>query len=486
MFQLLIAEDEKIERDYLESMIKQSQLPIRSIYTAKNGAEAVEICQQQDIDILLLDIEMPVKNGLEALKEIRAFEKTQSICFVLTSYSSFYYAQEAIRLRVEDFILKPSSPEQIMERLISACNRLSVQRNKQLQMNALVNKMNHIFPVLETQCARAILLGKSEIDIQKQLKLQNIFMKSGICFLFDEEQHADDVFTIKQAVEEKGFSCLYMNFNHDEILFIIANYDMHEDDVQKLYAFIKQYAPCYYGSLQQETSKLQQSYKEALEMKKHEHKLPIPQVDETIEQTIQTLLEEYDTNQMNALRCKLEQCIQTFFYQLQYDQEKRKDFFLNFLTTLIEAFERHDDTILYQKPSFQHDITDIDIHHYAMDFVDYLVDRKYQRLDYITKEVLRYVQQNYRNQISLQDVADELKVSPTYISRMLNKQVGKPFTEIINEYRIQDAKQLIKQDYPLKKIAFETGFRSQSYFTQIFKKVVGMSPKDYRNLYERE
>ena len=483
MFQLLIAEDEKIERDYLKSMIEQSNLPITKIFTASNGAEAVEICQHQDCDILLLDIEMPVKNGLEALKEIRAIERRESISFILTSYSSFHYAQEAIRLHVEDFILKPSSPEQILDCLLKACNTISVQKNKQLQMNALVNKMNHIFPVLETQTARAILLGKSEIEIQKQLKLQNIFMKSGVCFVIPQSEDSDLLFTIKQSVEEKGFSCLCVNFHEHEILFVIANYALTQDDVDKLSVFICQFVPCLVGSIQTETSKLQLSYKDAMKKEKQKESLNPSNNEETLDEFVDKLLKIYETNQVTVLRTEIERFIQRLFYHDAFDWKQDETKIVSILERIVQSFQNAYPTIQYTSPQFQHPISEVDLHHYFMDFVDVLVDVKYQQFDYITKEVLRYVKQNYRKQISLQDVADDLNVSPTYISRMLNKQVGKPFTDIINEYRINDAKRLIKEDYPLKKVAFETGFRSQSYFTQIFKKMVGISPKDYRNLY---
>lgn len=86
---LLIAEDEKIERDYLKMMIEKADLPIEHIYTAANGQEAIQIYSEHPCDIILMDINMPMKSGLEALKEIRAMKVKDSICFrLLTKWYS--------------------------------------------------------------------------------------------------------------------------------------------------------------------------------------------------------------------------------------------------------------------------------------------------------------------------------------------------------------------------------------------------------------
>ena len=108
---------------------------------------------------------------------------------------------------------------------------------------------------------------------------------------------------------------------------------------------------------------------------------------------------------------------------------------------------------------------------------------KYQKLDHISKKAIDYIKANYMKQISLNEVAEELDVSPSYLSRMLSNNNGKSFVEILNDIRIKEAKKLIRQGIILKEVAFHVGFRSQSYFAKAFKKAVGISPKEYRNLF---
>ena len=107
---------------------------------------------------------------------------------------------------------------------------------------------------------------------------------------------------------------------------------------------------------------------------------------------------------------------------------------------------------------------------------------RYQRLDHMTRKAVEYIKANYQHQISLHDVAESLQISDSHLSRLLSKS-NRGFSDLLNEYRIQQAKHQIRSGEMIKQVADQCGFRSQSYFTQIFRKFVGMSPKEYRDLF---
>lgn len=96
---------------------------------------------------------------------------------------------------------------------------------------------------------------------------------------------------------------------------------------------------------------------------------------------------------------------------------------------------------------------------------------------------MKFIDKNYKKPIGLNDLAEELNVSSFYVSKLFSKEGGQNFTEIVNDLRIKEAKRLIKNDYSFKEVAYNVGFGSQSYFTKIFKKKVGMSPKEYRSMF---
>ena len=262
---LLIAEDEKIERDYLKMMIEKADLPIEHIYTAANGQEAIQIYSEHPCDIILMDINMPMKSGLEALKEIRAMKVKDSICFILTSYDYFSYAKEAIRLHVEDFILKPADIHIIIENLSKAVGILKSHKNQQMQTSALVEKINHTKPFLLNECAHLILTGQDEIMIQQHLKLLNIQFSSGFCIIVDKSDDQYLKFVI-QEIEDSGLSVLKTEMKNDIILFIIANHEMLDKNVDDLLQIFNRHHISKYGigSIQNDLEQLYVSYTHAI------------------------------------------------------------------------------------------------------------------------------------------------------------------------------------------------------------------------------
>ena len=123
MIKILIAEDEQIEREFIANIVKTSQ-PEILLLQAENGEESLRLYQEHQPEIVFLDINMPVYNGLEVLQRIRAISGTASKVFILTAYDYFSYAQAAIHLGVEEFLLKPAEAQKIAAVLRSAEEKL--------------------------------------------------------------------------------------------------------------------------------------------------------------------------------------------------------------------------------------------------------------------------------------------------------------------------------------------------------------------------
>lgn len=101
------------------------------------------------------------------------------------------------------------------------------------------------------------------------------------------------------------------------------------------------------------------------------------------------------------------------------------------------------------------------------------------------KKALQYIENNYGIQIGLPDIANEVGLNASYLSRLFKKEVGEPITEYLTRYRIEKAKELLKDNtMRLREIAEMVGFNDVSYFSNTFKKVAGMSPTEYRTLSE--
>lgn len=105
---ILIADDEKIERDALRYMLQRAYGENLLLCEAKNGAEAVTVFESEHPNAVLLDIQMPVMDGLEVCRKIRQQDSLVPV-IIVTAYSLFEYAQEAIRYQVRGYLVKPYS-----------------------------------------------------------------------------------------------------------------------------------------------------------------------------------------------------------------------------------------------------------------------------------------------------------------------------------------------------------------------------------------
>jgi len=98
----------------------------------------------------------------------------------------------------------------------------------------------------------------------------------------------------------------------------------------------------------------------------------------------------------------------------------------------------------------------------------------------IVQHCLEFIQENYQQSLTLTEVASAVHVSPSHLNRLLKKELGCTFVDILSTTRIEKAKELLKKAYSIDYVADCTGFSSLAYFTVTFKKVTGQSPTSYR------
>lgn len=127
MLKILIADDEHIEREILTDIICRRMEHEAEVRTAENGRRAVEIATLWGADIVLMDIEMPGVNGLDAVRQIMAQRPATKVLFI-TAYSLFQYAHEAVRLGACDYILKPVDADNVEQAIRRAAAQAEAQR----------------------------------------------------------------------------------------------------------------------------------------------------------------------------------------------------------------------------------------------------------------------------------------------------------------------------------------------------------------------
>ncbi len=133
MIRILIADDEPMEREMLQEMVQKQLGTELDIRLAESGRRAVDEALLFDAELILMDIEMPGMNGLEAARQILNKKPECKVIFI-TAYSLFSYAHEAVKMGACDYILKPVNPEEVEQAINRACVQL--ESRKQLAQEA--------------------------------------------------------------------------------------------------------------------------------------------------------------------------------------------------------------------------------------------------------------------------------------------------------------------------------------------------------------
>lgn len=128
MYRLLIVDDEEIECEGLRMLIECGGFPFQT-ETASNAEDAYDLFREKAYDLLITDIQMGQTSGLVLCEKAKELYP-DLITVIISAYSEFDYAKEAIRLRVDDYLLKPISPEKFNSAIQKICDQLDCRRKK--------------------------------------------------------------------------------------------------------------------------------------------------------------------------------------------------------------------------------------------------------------------------------------------------------------------------------------------------------------------
>ena len=123
MKKVMLVEDEEFILQGIRYIVDWEAISMEVTAMAHNGREALEMFRKEPADIVVTDVEMPLMNGLELLEEIRKISPRTRF-LILSGYDEFEYARKALKLDVEEYILKPINEEQLQQALISAGEHL--------------------------------------------------------------------------------------------------------------------------------------------------------------------------------------------------------------------------------------------------------------------------------------------------------------------------------------------------------------------------
>ena len=420
MIKLIIVDDEMLVVVGLKSMIDWASLGIEIAGTAHNGAQALELIETVHPDIMLIDINMPVKDGLETAKECREKYGMLPVFIFLTSYEEFSFAREAVSVQAIDYLVKISlTPEQLTQTMKKAISAVQEIKGRD-RTSSDANSNSSTVGLLKDRFFIQLLTSGFESPVQLEKQASDLGIK------LESKQYSVIVCrtVLKQARElsKESLARLYTS------------------TIQTAEETASKYFPCTVTGL---------------DMQKFAITVKLKDPDGN--------LKEIETQALSKLR-------EVLFAYFSVDL---------FCSAGIPVCAPMDIPISYQSAcKAAAEAGD----HEPIVFAE-VREKIPQYHDRIIENVQEYIRRNITRRLSLNDVAEEFGFTPGYLSQLFAKSGSTGFVEYVTGEKIAAAKKILQKDSSIKvyELADQLGFESAFYFSTVFKKVTGCSPSDYRD-----
>jgi two-component system response regulator YesN len=231
MLRVMVVEDERIERQALALQLAGNFPGVEVAVEAANGFDAIEAAKRQKIDAAFVDVGLPGINGVDTIAAIRKVSP-ETAFIIVSSHDDFGYAQAAIKLGVEDYILKPAS----LGALAGALELVAGKREKGAEdaerETALLARMEKIKPQVETDFLYTVIQGGSGEDLARMLSFLGIEWKTALCAVVSSQSVFPPRFceSLAQSLELLGFRAIGGYFGKDLVMCAFFSAPQAEND----------------------------------------------------------------------------------------------------------------------------------------------------------------------------------------------------------------------------------------------------------------
>ena len=171
MINVVIVDDDINVINGLKNVFKWEELGANLVMTCKNGKEVIDYMQENNVDLVISDIKMPVMNGIELCKHISVQYPNTSMV-IISAYADFEYARETMKYGVEDYILKPINMTKIKS-LSEIITKIAKSKDARLKLNAIIHNID-----FERNVKNALSVSDSDI-LKEIIQLDDFYFKAG-------------------------------------------------------------------------------------------------------------------------------------------------------------------------------------------------------------------------------------------------------------------------------------------------------------------
>ncbi|MGG4552634.1 helix-turn-helix domain-containing protein [Paenibacillus humicus] len=522
MYTLLIADDEALEREGLELMIRHMLPDTFKFLHAENGRRAIQLAEEARPDFIFMDIKMPGIQGLEAVREILAKYPATRIVMI-TAHDYFTYAKESLALGVRDYLLKPAKREEVLEvlkTLIAETEEARRERDERLEMQ---EKLSQLLPLAENELSLMLMLEcVQEIEVEQLAHLLNLQWPKGYAMVLSFARHAakdwegfqlvkKEVYEAIKHFAKPNLSCLVSPVvGHQMALFIplppgqpgysqrVKSLEWGERVKNLIEERFHLTVSVGIGSIREGWDGMSRSYREAVRVCADDQDLvSVRHYDDIAQssgQRVITLDEEKKLLDALLRQDKLEAANRfALFWERLMESEpahlpRLRGEVIGLLLYLSRSTQAGDGAELISTLSAIEDRETLrqGAQLWLDTFIDGLKEEKERGRSHVLQRALLYIGQKYKEDISMEQSAEYVNLSPYYFSKLFKQHTGENFIDYVTRLRMEEAKRLIgEQRLSLKEICFEVGYNDPNYFSRVFKKTTGMTPTEYRQQLEK-
>ena len=425
MYKVLLVDDEYMITEGLKRLIPFDKWDMEVVATANHADDALDYVREHPVDIVISDVNMPDKTGLEMIQEMKDL-LPDAYYILLSGYQEFDYVKKAMNLSVVDYLVKPVDKVELGHLL----EKIVTQLREKVQEPEILSQQ------LDEEAFKTHLTQKENwwIGLSKE--------KQGD-FVIPYYVLGQDWQIVLADQEFEGL--LVMSFEAPYQI----NFEKWKRDVEKT---------LFYGSVNLDQSESLFSYYE-----------PIYRViiQGNLQQIIDelTLLEKIvleNTPRVSITKQLFTQFVMDVFHL--FEHLKADD--MTDIVKNIHAITTFEDLVAYTKETL------------TSFFGQY-------RMNENVVSVLEVIGRDYKKELSLKDISKDLFINPVYLGQLIKKETNSTFAELLNKQRIKAAQQLLlSTNDSIEDICYTVGYSNVGYFYKVFRKLCGKSPKAYRKQVE--
>ncbi|MFV0362514.1 MAG: response regulator [Suipraeoptans sp.] len=526
MMKVVLVDDENLVINHLIELLYNRNLPLEIVGTANSTWQAMKVCKEKKPDLVITDIRMGSSNGLDLCEDLKvALPYTKII--ILSGYDDFQYAQRALLYNVIGYMLKPIDEDELYNK-VKVANSIFIDDEMQKDnSDKLREQLIHSLPLMKDWFFHMIHLYH---DNPKQLKenlslfqidiLNNYYQ---VIYINLTRQQKDN--TLESNLEsnsrmvntfsifiEKDTKSLFFYNDYSVIIILSEETDIAINELSnKLSEKIKQYITFNYdsnfsiglSSPTKDISYLNTATKDANLASNYSFYMgygeivcitdvesrdnitdgfsDFANVQEKILKYIKLCDTEHTQKQLRIFSLALLQ----MRLDINFMKNKYIELYFYLSNSIIREFEflkAESNTIHKQlEESSKLEETQKIVEDYVYTLISKIWKSRTDKNQAFINNTKRYIETHFKNNISLEVIAEEIGLSPCYLSTLFSNSEKISIKEYIINIRIEASKQLLK-DTSLKiyEVAGSVGYMDSRYFSQLFKKKTGYTPKQYQ------